>query len=86
MTPVRLLLAVTLVAALLGAGGEVRAERAELATHTLEHQGKTRTYHLFVPPGHVKAKAVPFVLALHGGGGSGRKAGSWLVKETWPPR
>ena len=35
----------------------------------LEYQGRVRTYLLTVPPQHDRAKPVPLVLALHGGGG-----------------
>jgi polyhydroxybutyrate depolymerase len=40
------------------------------ATRTLVVGGRTRTYHLHVPAGR-HAGALPLVIALHGGGGSG---------------
>lgn len=40
-----------------------------LTTHTLEHGGRERAYHLFVPDS--AQPDAPLVLALHGGGGRG---------------
>jgi polyhydroxybutyrate depolymerase len=37
----------------------------------LEWAGRTRHYHLHVPPGLAAERAAPLVIALHGGGGSG---------------
>lgn len=61
---------------LLCAGGlalarPVVAGGASTSTLRFEHQGRVRTCQLVVPSGHDKARAVPLVLALHGGGGTG---------------
>ncbi|MCA9541127.1 MAG: hypothetical protein KC620_19640 [Myxococcales bacterium] len=50
-----------------GCGGSNPA----LSTQHLSYQGRERTYHVYLPPGHSKATAAPLVIALHGGGGSG---------------
>ena len=42
-------------------------------TKTLYHEGIERTYHISLPQGFNKNKPSPLVLALHGGGGEGRK-------------
>ena len=47
------------------------AHPAGMQTYTLVHQGRTRTYHVHLPPGHSRNKPVPLVIALHGGGGRG---------------
>lgn len=59
--------------ALTAAGCRRHAGNAALATGSFEHGGLTRSYHLHLPPGRSKAKPAPLVLALHGGGGSGRQ-------------
>ena len=41
-------------------------------TKTLTHDGVSRTYHIYLPPGFSKQKSAPLVLALHGGGGRGK--------------
>ena len=40
---------------------------------TLVHDGRTREYRLYVPPGLDRTKQVPLVFALHGGGGDAAK-------------
>ena len=40
--------------------------------------GLTRTYLIHIPPSHDKTKSMPLVIALHGGGGSGKN----MVKLT----
>lgn len=40
-----------------------------LSEHTLEVQGRERTFFVRLPPGHVARNPVPLVIALHGGGG-----------------
>lgn len=40
----------------------------------LEHGGLTRSYFVHVPPQYDATRALPLVLALHGGGGRGRDA------------
>lgn len=64
-------LLVSLVA--LGGIGLARGSRAAepLVTKTIEHGGRTRTYHVHVPRGYDPAKPTALVLALHGGGGRG---------------
>ncbi len=42
-------------------------------TETLRHQGIERSYHIRLPQGFHKGESFPLVLALHGGGGEGRK-------------
>ena len=42
-------------------------------TETLQHEGIERTYHIHLPPGFRKDKPTPLVVALHGGGGEGRR-------------
>lgn len=44
-----------------------------LLTATLDHGGDERTYHIHLPPGFDRGKPAPLVIALHGGGGEGRK-------------
>ncbi len=39
---------------------------------SLVHDGLTRTYKVYVPSSYDKTKSMPLVIALHGGGGSGR--------------
>ncbi len=41
-------------------------------TFTLQHDGLQRRYHVHVPP-HPRKQRLPVMLALHGGGGSGRQ-------------
>ena len=50
------------------------AESAEPGTHewSLEHQGRTRTYRIYVPKGYEPAKALPLVIAMHGGTGTAK--------------
>ena len=40
---------------------------------SLDHGGLERTYRLFVPSTYDETRAVPLVMALHGGGGTGEK-------------
>lgn len=51
-------------------------------TVTLDHGGRTRRYHLHVPPGAEGAAGLPLLLVLHGGGGDGERirATSGLVE------
>lgn len=39
----------------------------------VRHEGIPRTYHIYLPEGFNQQKSLPLVLALHGGGGTGRK-------------
>lgn len=39
---------------------------------SIRHQERDRTYRLLLPRGHDRTKAVPLVLALHGGGGTAK--------------
>lgn len=68
----KLLFASVVVLVLVLGPGPGPCEAAAQRTHSLEHQGRTRTYHVVVPKGHDKKRAVPLVLALHGGGGNGK--------------
>ena len=40
---------------------------------TLTHDGRKRSYRVYVPSSYAKSKPAPLVLAFHGGGGTGRK-------------
>lgn len=42
-------------------------------TERVRHEGIPRTYHIYLPEGFKPQKSLPLVLALHGGGGTGRK-------------
>lgn len=44
-----------------------------LVTKTVLHEGIERTYHVRVPRGFTGDEPAPLVLALHGGGGEGRR-------------
>jgi polyhydroxybutyrate depolymerase len=59
------------ISVFVGAAGTVGAQAGQVSTHTLEYQGITRTYTLYMPPSAQADAAVPLVIALHGGGGSG---------------
>ncbi|HZP36448.1 MAG TPA: PHB depolymerase family esterase [Methylomirabilota bacterium] len=61
---------VALAVAWLLAAASVAAAERPLATHTLEVDGLTRTYHVYVPPG-LGATPAPLVLVFHGGGSDG---------------
>jgi len=64
-------LAVTVMTVLFASGcpGSWR----DLEVRSLEHDGLARTYLLHVPASYTGDEAVPLVLALHGGRGTGRK-------------
>ena len=49
---------------------------------TIHHEGVKRTYHIHLPPGFRKDKPAPLVLALHGGGGKGRKFDQGTTQGT----
>lgn len=51
----------------------VKANQAKNLTETLQHEGLERTYHIHLPPDFSKGIPAPLVLALHGGGGKGRR-------------
>ena len=40
---------------------------------TIKHDGRTREYRLYTPPGLDQTKPEPLVFALHGGGGNAAK-------------
>ncbi|MBI5379162.1 MAG: phospholipase [Nitrospirae bacterium] len=42
-------------------------------SYSLEHGGITRTYRIYLPVSYDKTKQYPLVLALHGGGGTGKR-------------
>jgi len=44
----------------------------EFNSKTFQHGGVERTYHLYLPTNFDKSKPTPLVLALHGGGGTGK--------------
>lgn len=46
---------------------------ARSLTEQVRHEDIQRTYHIYLPEGFHKQKSLPLVLALHGGGGTGRK-------------
>ncbi len=58
-----------LLAALLAAA---QAQAAGLLHRTLMHDGRQRSYYLYLPDGRPPAAGAPLLLVLHGGGGSGR--------------
>lgn len=67
-------LAIALLVACAAALPECCPKRKDaLVTYTIRVGEHDRSYHVHVPPGHSKSTAVPLVLALHGGGGVGRK-------------
>lgn len=70
----RLLLPVLLAAGSLGCliSGRAPATGESLQTGTLQHAGLERTYWLYVPTGLDASTPAPLVLALHGGGGTGK--------------
>lgn len=43
------------------------------ATHDLEHGGRTRRYHVHVPPRGAEEDKLPVMLVFHGGGGNGQQ-------------
>ena len=47
------------------------ARAQQTTTHTLEHDGQTRTYRLFLPTGYAAGASIPLVLNLHGRGSNG---------------
>lgn len=49
-----------------------REAASEVETFSLTHNGQTRFYLLHVPRGHQPDRAMPLVLAFHGGGGNSR--------------
>ncbi len=57
--------------------------RQAYSTHEMRHDGLTREYHLFVPPGLSRRSRVPLILALHGGGGSGRGLARARGQDSW---
>lgn len=69
MTPLRFVL-LALLLLILGAGLAGHLDAATVAEFRFTHQDRERSYRLMVPKGHDKEKAVPLVLALHGGGGT----------------
>ena len=48
-------------------------ESTNFVTETIQHEGVTRTYHIYFPKNFTTTKASPMALALHGGGGMGLK-------------
>jgi polyhydroxybutyrate depolymerase len=52
---------------------QLRAPFGPILGNTLDHQGITRTYDLYIPSSYQTDRPIPLVLAFHGGGGSGRK-------------
>lgn len=71
-----MLCALSLGGCVLACGSSKRAEREVLggsAEHKLQHQGRERSYRLFVPEASSGSKAMPLVMALHGGGGDAER-------------
>ncbi len=68
---------VVLLTACIGGDASPAAAPAPIAAtggtvaRSLAFDGRTRTYHLHIPPGYDAASAVPLVVVLHGGGGTG---------------
>ncbi|QUY43520.1 PHB depolymerase family esterase [Acaryochloris marina] len=46
---------------------------ARSLTERVRHEGIPRTYHIYLPEEFKQQKSLPLVLALHGGGGTGRQ-------------
>lgn len=59
--------------AIVAEGDLKKASHQENITETLQHQGIERIYHIHLPSGFNRTKPAPLVLALHGGGGEGRR-------------
>ena len=52
---------------------EKDADAADLYPRSITHGGLERTYRLYVPSAFGKAKSMPLVIVLHGGGGTGER-------------
>ncbi len=52
---------------------------ADVETHALAHAGREREFRLHLSPALPTATAVPLVLVLHGGGGTGKRM-PWLLR------
>jgi polyhydroxybutyrate depolymerase len=48
------------------------ADQEASTVHSIIFAGLERTYRIHIPPSHDKAKPSPLLIALHGGGGTGR--------------
>ncbi len=55
---------------------------AQVITKKLDHDGERRTFHIKLPAGFKKDRPAPLVLALHGGGGKGRKFDQGTTQGT----
>lgn len=51
-------------------------------TESLQYEGVKRTWHIYLPPGFSKNTPSPLVIALHGGGGNGRKFDQMTTEGT----
>lgn len=60
------------------AGSHARSKAPGSFSHTIIVDGHERFYHLYLPSAYRKSKAVPLIVALHGGGGSGKKVNKLL--------
>jgi polyhydroxybutyrate depolymerase len=63
-------------------GLKVIAEENSRLDKTLVHEGMKRSYYIHLPPGFKKEKSAPLVIALHGGGGKGRRLDKNTTRET----
>ena len=59
------------LAAILVVAWAVLAKAQQFTSHTLQHDGLTRTYRLFLPSDYAIGAAIPLVLNLHGRGSTG---------------
>jgi polyhydroxybutyrate depolymerase len=60
----------------------LNARQDRFIMETLTHDGIARTYHIHLPPGFNREPPAPLVLALHGGGGEGRRFDASTTRGT----
>ncbi|WP_299403823.1 PHB depolymerase family esterase [Acaryochloris sp. IP29b_bin.148] len=60
-----------------------KSNPANSLTKRVRHEGIQRTYHIYLPEGFNRQKSLPLVLALHGGGGTGRQFDQKLSQDQF---